>query len=134
MESKNKRDKRLKMNREEAKTVMSKLIDVFRKEYPNGGAFAAIHATGGHSLINKIYDAHEAELKTKDEHIAELKAGAKNSAKIYAKQLAAKDKEITERQVMLQNMCAECECAKFADNAIKPSEMWRLHTMLKDNK
>ena len=27
------------MNREEAKTTMSKLIDVFRKEYPSG-AFA----------------------------------------------------------------------------------------------
>ena len=60
------------MNREEAKTVMSKLIDVFRKEYPNGGAFAAIHATGGHNLINKIYDAHEVELKAKDKRISEL--------------------------------------------------------------
>ena len=62
------------MDRVGAKTAMSKLIDVFRKEYPNGGAFAAIHATGGHSLINKIYDAHEAELKAKDERIAELEA------------------------------------------------------------
>ena len=62
------------MDREEAKTAMSKLIDVFRKEYPNGGAFAAIHATGGHNLINKIYDVHEAELKTKNERIAELEA------------------------------------------------------------
>ena len=85
------------MTREEAKAVMSKLIDVFRKEYPNGGAFAAIHTTGGLSLINKIYDAHEAELKAKDEYIAELEA-------------------------RIQNMCAECECAKFADNAIKPSK------------
>ena len=75
------------MDREEAKTAMSKLIDVFRKEYPNGGA----------------------EVKAKDERIAELEA-------------------------KIQNMCAECECAKFADNAIKPSEMWKLHTMLKDNK
>ena len=97
------------MTREEAKTTMSKLIDVFRKEYPNGGAFAAIHATGGHNIINKIYDAHEAELKAKDECIAELEA-------------------------KLKNMCAECECAKFADNAIKPSEMWKLHLALKDNK
>ena len=54
---------------------MNKLIDVFRKEYPNGGAFAAIHANArGHNLINKIYDAHEAELKAKDDHITELKA------------------------------------------------------------
>ena len=82
------------MTREYAKTVMSNLIDVFRKEYPNGGAFAAIHATGGHSLINKIYDVHEAELKAKDERIAELEA-------------------------KLKNMCAECECAKFADENIK---------------
>ena len=84
--------------------------------------------------IDQIYDAHEAELKAKDEQIAELKAGAKNYAETYAKQLAAKDKKITELQAMVQNMCAECECAKFADNAIKPSEMWKLHTMLKDNK
>ena len=84
--------------------------------------------------LDKIYDAHEVELKTKDEQIAELKERAKNSAEIYAKQLAAKDKKIIELKAMLQNMCAECECAKFADNAIKPSEMWKLHTMLKDNK
>ena len=59
--------------------------------------------------IDMFCDAHEAELKAKDEEIKNLKA-------------------------MLQNMCAECECAKFADNAIKPSEMWKIHTMLKDNK
>ena len=105
-----------------------------------------------HILIDQIYDAHEAELKAKDERIEaqssviiacqntilqkderiiELEEGVKNSAEIYAKQLAAKDKEIVELEAMLQNMCAECECAKFADNAIKPSEMWKLHTMLK---
>ena len=84
--------------------------------------------------LDKIYDAHEVELKTKDEQIAELKERAKNSAEIYAKQLAAKDKKIIELKAMLQNMCAECECAKFADNAIKPSEMWKLHTMLKGYK
>ena len=61
------------------------------------------------NFIDKIYDAHEAELKAKDERIAELEA-------------------------KLENMCAECECAKFADNAIKPSEMWKLHLALKDNK
>ena len=59
--------------------------------------------------IDKFCDAHEAELKAKDERIAELEA-------------------------RIQNMCAECECAKFADNAIKPSEMWKLHLALKDNK
>ena len=59
--------------------------------------------------IDQIYDAHEAELKAKDEQIAELEA-------------------------KMQNMCATCECARFADSAIKPSEMWKLHTMLKDNK
>ena len=65
----------------------------------------------GHAvdMMMEMQDQHEAELKAKDERIAELEA-------------------------MLQNMCAECECAKFADNAIKPSEMWKLHTMLKDNK
>ena len=58
--------------------------------------------------VDQIYDAHEAELKAKDERIAELEA-------------------------KLKNMCAECECAKFADNAIKPSEMWKIHLALKDN-
>ena len=62
-----------------------------------------------YKLIDEIYDAHEAELKVKDERMAELEA-------------------------KIQNMCAECECAKFADNAIKPSEMWKLHTILKDDK
>ena len=61
------------------------------------------------NFIDRIYDAHEAKLKAKDERITELEA-------------------------KIQNMCAECECAKFADNAIKPSEMWKLHTVLKGNK
>ena len=52
----------------------------------------------------------------------------------YEAELKAKDERITELEAMLQNMCAECECAKFADNAIKPSEMWKLHLALKDNK
>ena len=60
-------------------------------------------------MMMELQDQHEGELKTKDEEIENLKA-------------------------MMQNMCAECECTKFADNAIKPSEMWKLHTMLKDKK
>ena len=48
-------------------------------------------------------------------------------------QLKAKDERIAELEAKLKNMCAECECAKFADNAIKPSEMWKLHLALKDN-
>ena len=64
----------------------------------------------GHAvdMMMEMQDQHEAELKAKDERIAELEA-------------------------KLKNMCAECECAKFADNAIKPSEMWKLHLALKDN-
>ena len=106
------------MSGEEATQKIKKLIDAFRQEFPNGGAFAAIQVTGGVSFINEIYDTHETELKAKDEQIAELKKGAKNSAEIYAKQLAAKDKKIIELQAMMQNMCAEYECAKFADNAM----------------
>ena len=49
-------------------------------------------------------------------------------------ELKAKDEEIENLKTTMQNMCAECACAKFADNAIKPSEMWKLHTILKDNK
>ena len=78
-----------------------------------------VHTNGQDEWIKvdkRIYDkaidmfctTHEAELKAKDECIAELEA-------------------------KLKNMCAECECAKFADNAIKPSEMWKLHLALKDN-
>ena len=79
-----------------------------------------VHTNGQDEWIKvdkRIYDkaidmfcaAHEAELKAKDERITELEA-------------------------KIQNMCATCECAKFADDAIKPSEMWRLHSILKDNK
>ena len=83
--------------------------------------------------IDMFCAAHEAELKAKDERIAELEA--KEAQFNQAKQeLKAKDEEIKNLKAMLQNMCAECECAKFADNAIKPSEMWKIHTMLKDNK
>lgn len=56
------------------------------------------------------------------------------TAQKYKAELKAKDERIAELEAMVQNMCAECECAKFADNAIKPSEMWRLHSILKDNK
>ena len=104
-------------------------FDLFGVKFKNSATYRAVEAK-----LEQICNAHDAELKAKDEQIAELKAGAKNSAEIYAKQLAAKDKKIIELQAMVQNMCATCECAKFADNAIKPSEMWKLHTMLKDNK
>ena len=40
---------------------------------------------------------------------------------------------MAELEAKLKNICAECECAKFADNAIKPSEMWKLQLTLKDN-
>ena len=91
------------MNREEAKTTMSKLIDVFRKEYPNGGAFAAIHATGGYSLINKIYDAHEAELKAKDEAYAKLQQAYDNLTAQY-------QKDVNELKAKLEpKTCDGCE-------------------------
>ena len=48
-------------------------------------------------------------------------------------ELEAKDEYIAELEARIQNMCAECECAKFADNAIKPSEKWKLHLALKNN-
>ena len=80
------------MDREKAKIAMSKLIDVFRKEYPNGGAFAAIHATGGHSLINEIYDTHEAELKEKVEEIETAKKIAQDAYTLGASQAAEMDR------------------------------------------
>ena len=104
-----------------------------------------VHTNGQDEWIKvdkRIYDkaidmfcaAHEAELKAKDERIAELKEGAKNTAEIYAKQLAAKDKEITELEAMLQNMCAECECAKFADEVIKPNTNSECNIVVKRNR
>ena len=102
------------MTREEAKAVMSKLIDVFRKEYPNGGAFAAIHTTGGLSLINKIYDAHEAELKAKDERITELEVERDKYNTIAAHLQASRQKayeRIEELETMTEKMksCENCE-------------------------
>ena len=80
--------------------------------------------------IDQIYDAHEVELKAKDERIE-----AQSSVIIACQNaILQKDECITELEAKLKNMCAECECAKFADNAIKPSEMWKLHLTLKDNK
>ena len=92
------------MNREEAKTTMSKLIDVFRKEYPSG-AFAVLHADAdGHSLINKIYDAHEAELKTKDERIE-----AQSSVIIACQNaILQKDERITELEAKLDGLSGYC--------------------------
>ena len=91
------------MTREEAKTAMSNLIDVFRKEYPNGGAFAAIQATGGHSLINKIYDAHETEIEelrsTIDRFVEEAAMYSNaldRNKEAYEAKLQDKDKHITE--------------------------------------
>ena len=79
--------------------------------------------------IDKIYDTHEAELKAKDERIE-----AQSSVIIACQNaILQKDERITELEAKLKNMRAECEYAKFADNAIKPSEMWKLHLTLKDN-
>ena len=80
--------------------------------------------------IDKFCDAHEAKL-TK---ACEILDGA-NLVEIerHFAECKAKDERIAELEAKLKNMCAECECAKFADNAIKPSEMWKLHLALKDN-
>ena len=61
----------------------------------------------GHAvdMMMELQDQHEGELKTKDEQIAELKERAKNSAEIYAKQLAAKDKKIIGLEVKLGRFC-----------------------------
>ena len=85
----------------------------------------------GHAvdMMMELQDQHEVELKAKDERIE-----AQSSVIIACQNaILQKDKRITELEAKLKNMCAECECAKFADNAIKPSEMWKLHLTLKDN-
>ena len=91
--------------------------------------------------IDKFCDAHEVELKAKDEKIYDLRGlleiayrDAISIGMAHQQDCKAKDERIAELEAKLKNMCAECECAKFADNAIKPSEMWKIHTMLKDNK
>ena len=73
-------------------------FDLFGAKFKNSATYRAVE-----ERLDQICDAHEAELKAKDERIVELEA-------------------------RIQNMCAECECAKFADNAIKP------YLALKDNK
>ena len=86
----------------------------------------------GHAvdMMMELQDQHEAQLKAKDERIE-----AQSSVIIACQNtILQKDERIIELEAMIQNMCAECECAKFADNAIKPSEMWKLHLALKDNK
>ena len=85
----------------------------------------------GHAvdMMMELQDQHEVELKAKDERIE-----AQSSVIIACQNaILQKDERITELEAKLKNMCAECECAKFADNAIKPSEMWKLHLTLKDN-
>ena len=85
----------------------------------------------GHAvdMMMELQDAHEAELKAKDERIE-----AQSSVIIACQNaILQKDERITELEAKLKSMCAECECAKFADNTIKPSEMWKLHLTLKDN-
>ena len=103
------------MIREEAKIAMSKLIDVFRKEYPNGGAFAAIQATGGHSLINKIYDAHETEIEelrsTIDRFVEEAAMYSNaldRNKEAYEAKLQDKDKHITELEAKLDGLRGYC--------------------------
>ena len=85
----------------------------------------------GHAvdMMMEMQDAHEAEIK----HLTGLSEGYKCIIKQKEAELKAKDERIAELETMVKNMCAECECAKFADNAIKPSEMWKLHLMLKNN-
>ena len=45
---------------------------------------------------------------------------------LLREELKAKDKRIAE----LESQCATCECARFADEAIKPSMALKLHMAL----
>jgi len=81
-------------------------------------------------LVYSYTDRLEAEIK----HLTGLSEGYVCVIKQKEAEIKAKDERIAELEAKLENMCATCECAKFADNAIKPSEMWKLHTILKDNK
>ena len=73
MESKNKRDKGVKMTREDAKRNILKKA----KEDKIDRHWQIIHLLSLYSIIEQIYDAHETELKAKDERIAELEAKTK---------------------------------------------------------
>ena len=100
-------------------------FDLFGVKFKNSATYRAVE-----EKLDQICDAHEAEL-TK---ACEILDGA-NLVEIerHFAECKAKDERIAELEAKLKNMCAECECAKFADNAIKPSEMWKLHLALKDN-
>ena len=138
------------MTREEIKKWWD---DLFGAKFKNSATYRAVE-----EKLDQICDAHEAELKAKDErieaqssviiacqnailqkdkHITELEAERDKYNTIAANLQISRQKaydNIAELEAKIQNMCAECECAKFADNAIKPSEMWKLHLALKDNK
>ena len=61
----------------------------------------------------------------KDERITELETERDKYNTIAANLQISRQKaydNIAELEAKIQNMCAECECAKFADNAIKPSK------------
>ena len=88
MESKNKRDKMLKTTREEAKRNILKKV----KEDKIGRHRQIIHLLSLCSIIEQIYDAHEAELKAKDERIE-----AQSSVIIACQNaILQKDERITE--------------------------------------
>ena len=147
MESKNKRDKRLKMTREQIKSLFT--------IHTNGqDEWIRVDKRTYEKAIDKFCDDHIAELKEKDKKIKTAKKVAQDAYILGVSQAAemdrfwaefglldenisvddaiaffkTKDERIAELEAKLKNMCA-----KFADNAIKPSEMWKLHLALKDN-
>ena len=85
-------------------------------------------------LIRKAHFSADKPLDSLDLAVEKIYAELFGITEQMEAELKAKDERIVELEAMIQNMCAECECAKFADNAIKPSEMWKLHLALKDNK
>ena len=91
----------LNRNKEAHKTELK------AKEEKHGDELQALLNDMGRA-ISKL----SGELKAKDEQIAELNAGAKNSAEIYAKQLAAKDKKIVELEAIVKKVY------RYADNEI----------------
>ena len=85
-------------------------------------------------LIRKAHFSADKPLDSLDLAVEKIYAELFGITEQMEAELKAKDERIVALEAMIQNMCAECECAKFADNAIKPSEMWKLHLALKDNR
>ena len=102
------------MTREEAYKKLCKL--------PVGHTMDYIALVPTKNLIDQIFDQQD-KLETERDKYNTI------AANLQISRQKAYD-NIAELEARIQNMCAECECAKFADSAIKP--YMALHSLTDD--